>query len=153
MSLEEICRRRVFTVAPKASAEEAARRMARKHVGALIVIDGKRRPVGIVTDRDLTMLVLARGRPGKTTLVEQVMTREPATIHVEAGIADATALMREHGVRRLPVVDARGVLFGIVSFDDILSLLGEELSSLAIALGHELFREKRERRDERGDAA
>jgi CBS domain-containing protein len=143
MSLRELCETEVVTCTSRATVTEAARLMRDHHVGAVIVVDDKR-PVGIVTDRDLTIEVLASSLAGETA-VKDVMTPDPACVHDEAGLADAAQLMREHGVRRLPVVTSDGELFGVITLDDILSLLGEELASLAAAVGHERLREWRER--------
>src|SRR5581483_10766041 len=110
-----------------------------RHVGAVIVV-AERRPVGIVTDRDLTTCVLASGLAPETP-VRDVMTRDPACARKESGLNDAAQLLREHGVRRLPVVDAQGELHGVITLDDLLALLGEELASLAAAVGHERLRE------------
>jgi CBS domain-containing protein len=125
--------------------------MRDQHVGAIVVLDG-RKPIGIVTDRDLAIRVLASNLAGDT-LVKDVMTGDPVCAHEGPGLADAAQLMREHGVRRLPVVDAAGDLIGAVTLDDLLSLLGEELSSLAAAVGHERLREWRERDSARGEEA
>ena len=121
--------------------------MRDRHVGAVIIVEG-RRPKGIVTDRDLTLRVLATGLAGDTA-VAQVMTSDPACAREDSGLADAAQLMREHGVRRLPVLSSDGELHGVITLDDILSLLGEELASLAAAVGHERLREWREK----GEAA
>jgi CBS domain-containing protein len=143
MPLAAICRRDVVTTEPEATVQRAAHLMREAHVGALIVVRG-RKPIGIVTDRDLAMEVLALARSPDTT-VGEVMTPYPTTVPSTSGLAHAAALMREHGVRRLPVVDEEGSIFGIVTLDDVLVVLGEELSSLAVAVGHEQVRERRER--------
>lgn len=143
MSLRELCETEVVTCTLEASVAEVARLMRDRHVGAVIVLVD-RRPVGIVTDRDLTIEVLASGLASETP-VRDVMTHDPACARVESGLADAAQIMREHGVRRLPVVNSHGELFGVVSLDDLLALLGEELASLAAAVGHERLREWRER--------
>jgi CBS domain-containing protein len=145
MTLSELCDTEVATIGPSATVQEAARLMRDHHVGALIVLES-RRPVGIVTDRDLAIGVLATGLSSETP-VRDAMTGDPVCARVESGLADAAQLMREHGVRRLPVVTDSGELHGIVTFDDLLSLLGEELSSLAAAVGHERIREWREKGD------
>ncbi len=146
MSLAELCDTEVATIGPAATVQEAARLMRDHHVGALVVLV-ERRPVGIVTDRDLAIGVLATGLSSET-LVKDAMTVDPVCARLESGLADAAQLMREHGVRRLPVVSVSGELHGIVTLDDILALLGEELSSLAAAVGHERLREWREKGDD-----
>jgi CBS domain-containing protein len=154
MSLRELCETVVVTVDPGATVAHAARLMRDHHVGALVIVE-RGRPSGIVTDRDLATLVLASGLSGETA-VAHVMTPDPVCVHVESSIADASQLMREFGVRRLPVVDSKATLYGIVTLDDLLGFLGEELSSLAAAVGHEQLREWRERgldEKETGDGA
>ncbi len=143
MSLHELCATDVITCAKATTVAAVARLMRDEHVGAVVVLEG-RRPAGIVTDRDLALRVVANGLAGEVP-VSDVMTPDPACVHDESGVADAAQLMREHGVRRLPVVTGEGDLFGIVTLDDILSLLGEELASLAAAVGHERLREWREK--------
>ena len=143
MSLGELCDTDVVTTTPETRVSDVARMMRDRHVGSIVVVDGKR-PVGILTDRDLAIRVVASGLAGET-LVRDVMTSDPVCARDDSGLADAAQLMREHGVRRLPVLDAAGELVGVVTLDDLLALLGEELSSLAAAVGHERLREWRER--------
>lgn len=143
MSLRELCETEVVTASDAEPVAHVARLMRDEHVGAVVVLDA-RRPVGVVTDRDLAIEVLGGGLDA-TTPVRDVMSPDPVCVRIDSGLADAAQLMREHGVRRLPVVDARGDLYGIVSLDDLLALLGEELASLAAAVGHERLRECRER--------
>jgi CBS domain-containing protein len=151
MLLSELGRNDVITTSADATAYDAAKLMREEHVGALVVVSNHR-PIGIVTDRDLAIEVLASGRPS-TVRVAEIMTPHPTTVRAESGLADAALVMREHGVRRLPVVTASGELCGIVTLDDILALLGEELASLAAAVDHEQVREWRERGKRLEDAA
>ena len=127
MTIGRICQRSVDTASPDESARVAAQRMNSRSVGTLLVLDADGRPVGIVTDRDLAMQVVAQGANPETIRVRDVMTPDPRTVAEEAAIEDALALMRSRGVRRLPVVHKDGTLAGLVSLDDILSLLAEEL--------------------------
>lgn len=127
MTIARICQRNIDTASPGETAQVAAQRMNSRSVGTLLVLDEDRRPIGIVTDRDLAMQVVARGADPTAVLVREVMTQDPRTVAEEAAIEDALALMRSRGVRRLPVVHKDGTLAGLVSLDDILSLLAEEL--------------------------
>jgi CBS domain-containing protein len=131
MSLERFTRRELVTIAPDRPAEEAARLMRDRHVGAVVVVDDAR-PVGIVTDRDLVVRLLADYKAD--TLVAAVMTRDPAVARVDDAIDFAFYTMRENGVRRLPIVDAAGALIGLVAVDDLLVLLGGEVSSIVEAV-------------------
>jgi signal-transduction protein with cAMP-binding, CBS, and nucleotidyltransferase domain len=104
--------------------------MKRESVGTLVVVDAERKPVGIVTDRDLALRVVAEGLDPRATTVGEVMTEHPRWVREDTPIEDATARMRDLGVRRVPVVDARGRLVGILSVNDVLELVTEELSHL-----------------------
>jgi signal-transduction protein with cAMP-binding, CBS, and nucleotidyltransferase domain len=103
----------------------------------MVVIVNGQIPVGIVTDRDLA-LTLAVEAISPEVQVEQVMTAPVRTIPNGAGIFAATQCMRDAGVRRLPIVDDNGNLVGVVSLDDLMSLLGRELHNLADGVRHEV---------------
>lgn len=130
MTVRDVARDGVMTAHPDQSAGNLATVMAEEDVGSVLIEeDGK--PVGIVTDRDLVLEVLEPRRdPGAVTAAD-VMTATPATMHEESGVMEATEAMYEHGVRRLPVVDANGDVAGIVTLDDLLVLLSDELGNLA----------------------
>ena len=138
MSVGRICTRIVELAEPEESVRSAARRMVGRRVGTLIVTDTSRRPIGLVTDRDLVARVLAEGMSGDETPVAEVMTRAPATVDEETPIERALMLMRAHAVRRLPVVGGDGVLIGLVSLDDILSLLAEEFREIGTLIEKEM---------------
>lgn len=148
MTIGEICTREVVYVGRNESAADAARLMRELHVGSLVVLDppavgGK--PVGVVTDRDIAIGIVAASVDPERTPVEAVMRPGVTCIGEEEGLGRAVSLMRAEGVRRLPVVDAKGVLVGIVSADDLLELVAEEMSGLAAMVGREFGREKSER--------
>ena len=131
MSLERFTRRELVTIAPDRPAEEAARLMRGKHVGAVIVVE-EGKPVGIVTDRDLVVRLLADFAPN--TPVRAVMTRDIVVARIDDAIDYAFYTMRQHGVRRLPIVNDEGALVGLVAVDDLLVLLGGEVSSIVEAV-------------------
>jgi len=107
----------------------AAQRMRDFRVGCVVVTrDG--RAIGILTDRDIVVRVLAEGRSARTTQVGDAMSYLEATVTQEDGIETALAKMREHGVRRLPIVDASGRATGVVTADDLFVLLAREISDL-----------------------
>ena len=135
MTIGRICQRQVDTADSKELARAAARRMATRCVGTLVVLDADKRPVGILTDRDLAVRVLAEGLNPDTTPVADVMTRHPATVNENSAIEDVLALMRSKSVRRMPVVDKQGRLVGLVSVDDVLALLAEEFRHRGRLLG------------------
>ena len=107
----------------------AARRMRDFRVGCVVVVRDAR-PVGILTDRDLAVRVIAEGRDPETTLVSDVVTYEAATLPREAGIDTAVRVMSERGVRRLPIVTETGNVTGIVTADDLIVLLAKALGDL-----------------------
>jgi len=134
VKLKNICSKEVATVEPKASLRVAAGIMRERHVGALVVVEGAR-PVGIVTDRDIVVAVIAvPGARPEGIRVCDVMPQRLVTIAETDGPFEALQTMAQHGVRRLPVVDASGALAGMVTSDDILRVLAVELESFAAAL-------------------
>ncbi|MGD9722939.1 MAG: CBS domain-containing protein [Pirellulales bacterium] len=106
----------------------AAERMRQRTVGSLIVVDRAGKPIGIVTDRDLVIRVLADNRDPSGTAVVEIMTPDVVAINSDASVESALQLMRDGTFRRLPVVDHRGILVGIVTLDDLLLHLTHELS-------------------------
>jgi CBS domain-containing protein len=149
MTVGEICTRDVV-VAPKTETiTHAARRMRTSHVGDLVVIEnrnGLHFPVGIVTDRDIVISVVA-GDPEHIMylLVSDVMSDDLITAREHENIETALKRMKERGVRRLPVVDADGVLAGILTLDDVLEYLGEQHSDLVALVAREQRRERQYR--------
>ena len=149
MPVGEICNREVIIVQPGNTAHEAAQLMRAHHVGDVIVIEdaaGVRKPVGIVTDRDLAIEVLAAKLDPALITVGDILTRELLTIGEDAGVFEAIELMRKGGIRRLPVVAMDGALVGILALDDLLELLAEELLSLSKLVKHERRMEAEKRR-------
>lgn len=144
MAVGEICNREVVITEKSASVADAARLMRSHHVGDLVVIEergGRRHPVGIVTDRDLVVEVVAAGVNPEALKVGDIMGPEVATVRESEGLFEALRYMRNKGVRRMPVVDASGALVGILTLDDLLGLLAEEMMELAKLVSHERRRE------------
>ncbi|WP_169977793.1 CBS domain-containing protein [Tautonia rosea] len=138
MSVGRICTRVVELADPDESVRSVATRMVGRGVGTLVVTNAARHPIGLVTDRDLVARVLAEGKSGDETTVLEVMTRAPSTVDEETPIERALELMRSHAIRRLPVVGGDGVLIGLVSLDDILSLLAEEFRNIGTLIEKEM---------------
>lgn len=118
--------------------------MSKHHVGSVIVIEGfngKRIPAGIITDRDIALTVGATQKPTELR-VDQVMQALPVTVRESEGIYETIIKMSEHGVRRLPVVNEEGALYGIICADDLLSLMGEEINNLAKINGTQIKNEQ-----------
>ena len=148
MTVGEICNREVITIQRDETVLEAAKLMRQYHVGAVIVIDkldGRTAPVGIVTDRDLVVEVLATELDETVITVGDIMASEIFTIKESAGTAETIQLMRHKTTRRLPVVDNDGELVGMVTLDDMLELLSEELLDLAKLVRYEQKKEIRHR--------
>jgi CBS domain-containing protein len=138
MSVGKICQREVDFAGADESVFLAAERMRDRTVGALVVINERRQPIGILTDRDVTLRVVAAGRDPHDTTVEDVMTREPKVAQEQTPIEIAVAQMRSGAFRRLPVVDGNGELVGLITLDDILMLLCEEFNSIGGLLAREI---------------
>jgi CBS domain-containing protein len=130
MSLERICSKAVVTISPDATVLEAAKLMHSKHIGCLVVVD-QYRPIGIVTDRDIVLKLVAGEKKPAETAVKQIMTTNPTMVNVNYDLLDAVRLMRNRGVRRLPVVDEHRHLLGIITMDDVLTAFGAEARDLA----------------------
>lgn len=130
MSLGRICVRSVDLADPTEPVWQAAERMRQRGVGTLLIVDEWNKPIGIVTDRDLVVRVLAEGLDGNSTLVRDVMTADPKSLPESAPIEEALSLMQAGSFRRVPIVDAEEKLVGLVSLDDILMLLSEEFRQI-----------------------
>lgn len=130
MNAGEICVREVDLAEPGESVWRAAQRMRDRAVGTLVIVNLAREPIGIVTDRDLMERVLAEARDPRDTRVESVMTSDPTSIAEGDPIEVALPRMRRGGFRRLPVVNANGALVGLLSMDDVLMVLGEQLAQM-----------------------
>jgi CBS domain-containing protein len=131
--LKDILNRDVITIGPTASVSEAAYLMMREEIGSLVVVDDERFPLGIITDRDLVISVIAGGKNSEEVIVEEVMTKDLVYIDESANIMDILSTLSEYSIRRMPVTKD-GKLIGIVSVDDLIVVIATELSDLAIAL-------------------
>lgn len=131
MPIGDYCRTSPATAQPEESIRQAAQRMESLGVGSLVVVDAERRPLGMITDRDLVLRVLRQGCDAETTPVGEVMRRPALMVTQKAPVAVAGRFMRRCGLRRLPIVDDEGRLAGIVAVDDLLQLLSSELAAAA----------------------
>ncbi len=148
MPIGEFCNREVVFATRKTSVKEAAELMRKYHVGDLVVVDeinGKRVPVGIVTDRDIVIEIIAESLSVDDFTAGDIMGAEVVSVHEKEGVVETIRLMRSHGIRRIPVVGQDGGLVGIMSVDDVLDLLAEELAELAKVAPREQAREARTR--------
>lgn len=148
MSIAAICQHEVITVDAGASLRDAAALMRARHVGALVVtVDsaGQQQAVGIITDRDLAIEILARDLDPADVKVGQLASRHLAAVAGSAGIDEAVAVMRQAGVRRLLVTEQNGQIAGFLSADDLLEAMAAQLGGLAAALRLGIARESTER--------
>lgn len=145
MPIGEICKREVVVAQRDDTVLQAAKLMRQHHVGDVMVIDdggeGKRVPVGIVTDRDLVIEVIAPELDTNVITVGDIMVSDFASVKENTGVFESIQYMRVKGVRRLPVVDDNNMLIGIVTLDDLLGLLSEELDALVKLMAHEQQKE------------
>ena len=142
----EICNRVVTVATRKMTVTQAAQRMREQHVGCLVVVDeaGAGRVVtGILTDRDIVTSVVAKGMDPAKLHIEDMMTAEVVMALEQDSLADLLALMRRKGVRRIPVATPNGVLLGLVTLDDLLEILAEQLRTVVMAIESEQMRERR----------
>jgi CBS domain-containing protein len=149
MPIGEICNREVVIVRPSDTALEASRLMRQHHVGDVLVVEdlgGERIPSGIVTDRDLVVEIMATRLDSATITVGDIMVPELVTVKESTGMFEAIQYMHAKGVRRLPVVNDRGGLVGILTLDDLLEVLAEELLALAKLVKYEQKKETTSRR-------
>ncbi len=149
MTIGKLCSRIVVFASRRESVADAAKLMREQHVGTLVVVDERgpqRVPVGMITDRDIAVGVVALGLDPGTTEIGDVMSPEVITVRETDGLAETVALMRARGVRRVPVTDAHGTLVGLLAADDVLELLAEEIAGLASTVVSGEKREKATRR-------
>ena len=144
MPVSEICNREVVIVGPGDSALEAARLMRQHHVGDVVIVEdrnGVRVPLGVVTDRDLVVEITAPELDPATITVGDFMVPDLVTVKESTGVFEAIEYMRAKGVRRLPVVNGSGGLVGILTLDDLLDLLAEEMQAVAKLVKYEQKKE------------
>mgnify|MGYP006281403749 CR=1 FL=1 len=142
MDIATLCRRNVITVHENDELVAAAELMRKNHVGYLIVVrsgpsNSTTRPVGVLTDRDIVIKVVAKRIDPRTLTVADVMTAQPVVVAFTESLHSALGTMRSVGVRRLPVIGTQGELIGVLSTDDIVDALADGLSALAGAIRNE----------------
>jgi CBS domain-containing protein len=144
-TVAEYCVRDVVTVDRDMPITDCAKLMHDEHVGSLVVIDmkgGRKVPVGMLTDRDIAIEVVAFEVAADALTAGDIMSGAPATARDGDDLVAVLATMRGRGVRRLPVVDADGALVGIVSADNLWEVLAEEVDGLVRVIRAEQTRER-----------
>ena len=146
MPIGELCNREVVFATKKTTITKAAQLMRQYHVGDLVVVDlvkEKRVPVGIVTDRDIVVEIIGKSLPVDDFTVGDIMSRQLISVQEKEGVIETIRLMRANAIRRIPVINEEAGLEGIISVDDMLDLLAEELTELAKVAPREQAREAR----------
>lgn len=138
MTIKDLCKRIVVTIHRNATVEDAARAMLASHIGDVVVVDpvDSRKPVGIVTDRDIAVKVVAEGLAPADTKVGAVMSAPVMSLREDDGFIEALDKMSAQGVRRAPILDRDGRLKGMVSVDDLVPLLARELAKIGALIRH-----------------
>lgn len=136
MKIHELMSPTVETIAPDASAKEAARKMRDLHIGSLLVIDNDQL-AGIITDRDICCRVTATGRDAVITKVKEVMIKDVATCYEDQDVIEATQLMIDRHIRRLPVLRRDNSIAGFLSVDD-LAFISHDLASTVLEHGAQI---------------
>jgi CBS domain-containing protein len=140
MNVGSLCQRKAITVRRSDDVTAAAELMRSHHIGYLVVVEsdaGLERPVGVLTDRDIVVTVVARRTDPRTLRVGDIMSEQPVTVGEAEPLEYAAREMRRIGVRRLPVVGKRGELVGVLSMDELLETLVGELQNVTAALRSE----------------
>jgi CBS domain-containing protein len=148
MKVGEYCKKAVVAIASNTDAAEAAKLMRKLHVGFLIAHregDALQKPVGVLTDRDLVLGVMARDIDPHAVTVDDIMSRQPLIANEADELSDMLQAMRLAGIRRMPVVDARGALTGIMAIDDALEVVTGLMCDIAGSIKSEQRKEWRAR--------
>jgi CBS domain-containing protein len=146
MFVGELCNREVVVINRQEPIREAVRLMRKHHVGDVVVVEtvqGHRRPVGILTDRDIVIELLAAGIDLDAVATGDAMSYELLTARESDELLETLGRMRARGVRRVPIVDDVGNLVGILTLDDLIELTADQFSSMAGLVAHERDREVR----------
>lgn len=142
MSLGNMCRKDVVSVKPGTMVNEVARLMEEKNIGSVVVqnviVSGEKEKFGIVTDRDIALRVVGKNLDPAKTPIDDVTTQNSVlTLSENLGLFEALEQVRESAVRRFPIVDVDGNLKGIITLDDIITLLGKEMADVARIIENE----------------
>lgn len=148
MNISDICTADTISCTRDETVQGAALLMRKHHVGDLVVVDRANEdaiPVGIVTDRDIVVSVIALGLDPASLMVGDIMTDDLLTCREDDDVYQTIEHMRLRGIRRVPVVNHKGALAGIVSADDLLEFLADEMGDLSRISGSQQAHEKRAR--------
>ncbi|HAZ12705.1 MAG: hypothetical protein A2X86_11090 [Bdellovibrionales bacterium GWA2_49_15] len=133
MAIKSVCKTDVVTIDKNSTLLSVSTVMQNYHVGSVVVVEGmngKRIPAGIITDRDIALALISSTKPQELR-VEHIMQSAPITVKTNEGIFEIIIKMRDGGIKRIPVVNDDGSLYGIVCADDLLTLMSEEIQNLS----------------------
>lgn len=133
MSLQKFCRKPVAKISTDVNIVEACRMLEERNVGCLIV-ESDEKLCGVITDRDIALKVTGAQRDPQKTTVKEIMTADPIRVFEDRDLHHLTSLMRTYHVRRVPIVNEDHKTVGIVTLDDLIALLGEEMSDVGKAI-------------------
>lgn len=148
MSAGEYCNREVVIIGRDESLRDAVELFRKYHVGSLVVVEeqrGMKIPVGMVTDRDIVIEVIAEGVDINAVTAGDIMSDRLISVREATSLPDALGLMQGNGVRRVPVVDERGGLLGILTVDGVIELVSEQMTRLTGVITNELRHERQRR--------
>ncbi|HZZ93713.1 MAG TPA: CBS domain-containing protein [Usitatibacter sp.] len=146
MKTGDLCKRQPVTATPEATLCQVAVLMRANHVGSVVIVDAAGKPVGIITDRDIVVEVVAAQLDPRSVKVGEVMSRHPTLALATDDASWSLKVMRDRGVRRLPVMDEGGALVGLVALDDLLESAASGLVDVVQAIGTERLIEGQRRR-------
>ncbi len=147
MTAGEYCNREIIITGQDISVTEAAMLMRQHHVGDLVVVEKQAEkilPVGIITDRDIVIEVVAQKADPEALIIKDIMSTALVTVEENQALLDTLALMQNQGVRRIIVVDAQGSLQGLLSADDAIELIAEAMNNLTKLVKREITHEEKE---------
>ncbi len=142
MKVGDLCQHRVVTLGSGTGLTSAARVMRQEHVGYLVVVEPTaggevRKDVGVLTDRDIVVAVVAREADPRGLTVDDVMTRDPLVVNENSSLESALTFMQRVGVRRVPVLGSTGALMGVLVLDEVLKVIALQLNKIAGCIGTE----------------
>lgn len=152
MKIGELCNRKTIVVYPDNSLHEAAKLMRQNHVGSVVVVSksaDRPRPVGMITDRDIVVEIVAEEIGIDRVTVKDIMSMPPVIARENDDTFKTLESMCENGIRRIPVVDQMGYLVGIFTTDDLLKLIASRLNKLVLLIQHERYVEETTRSNEK----
>lgn len=149
MNAGELCNRNAVVADASSTIPQIAQLMREFHVGSVIITkdsSGLRKPIGIITDRDIVIEMIAKDLPVDSCNAGDMMSYQLVTARENEDVWEVMEEMRSKGIRRIPIVDHRDALVGILAADDLIEYVRDQLDELAGLLGREQNKEKQQRR-------